>query len=269
MLLMTFNVRGSHHPDGENAWGNRAALNVATIRRCWPALIGFQELQDGNLRAYETGLPEYAHSLGPRYENNRPHAHNAIFWDRSRMELVRTGGFWLSETPERFSRSWGTRQVRSVNWALLRTLPDGAGLLHLNTHLDHVSEAARAEGAGLIARWLERADLKVPVALTGDFNCEPGSAAYRVFARAGFADAHLLAGNQPTNTFHAFEGEEYRSRPGREARIDWILLRDNPGADGGGRRWRVRSCEAVRDAEPPVYPSDHYPVVAELSLEAP
>src|SRR5919202_1210886 len=118
--LMTFNVRGSHHPDGENAWENRAALNVATIKRHAPELIGFQELQDGNLRAYETELSGYEHSLGPRYENRRPHAHNAIFWDSSRLGLVRAGGFWLSETPERFSRSWDTRQVRSLNWALLR-----------------------------------------------------------------------------------------------------------------------------------------------------
>lgn len=261
LLLMTFNVRGSHHPDGENAWENRAALNVATIRRCGPALIGFQELQDGNLRAYEAEFPEYEHALGPRYENRRPHAHNAIFWDRSRLQLVRAGGFWLSETPATFSRSWGTRQVRSVNWALLRLLPGGEGFLHLNTHLDHVSEAAREEGAGLVARWLERTGVEVPVALTGDFNCEPGSAAYQAFARAGFADTYLLASGEPANTFHAFEGERYRPRPGREARIDWVLLRDGPR-----RRWEVRSCEVVRDAEPPAYPSDHYPVLARLSL---
>jgi len=258
---MSFNVRGSHHPDGENAWENRAALNGATIRRHAPALIGCQEFQDGNLRAYEAGLPEYEYALGPRYENRRPHAHNAIFWDRSRLELVRAGGFWLSETPDRFSKSWATRQVRSLNWALLRLLPGGGGFLHLNTHLDHVSEAAREEGAGLVVRWLERSGVEVPVVLTGDFNCEPGTAAYRTFARAGFADAHILAGNAPANTFHAFKGEGYLPR--REGRIDWILLRDGPH-----RRWAVRSCEVVRDAAPPVYPSDHYPVLARLSLEA-
>lgn len=261
--LMTFNVRGSHHRDGENAWVNRAALNAATIKRLAPALIGFQELQDGNLRAYETELPGYDYALGPRYENRRPHAYNAIFWDSSRLELVRSGGFWLSETPEVFSGSWDTRQVRSLNWALLRLLPDGAGFLHLNTHLDHVSGPARREGAELILRWLERAGIEVPVALTGDFNCEPGSDTYNTFARAGFADAHLLAGNEPANTFHAFKGDRYLPRSGREGRIDWILLRD-----GSRARWSVRSCGISRDAAPPVYPSDHYPVLAELSIEA-
>lgn len=259
---MTFNVRGSHRRDGENAWKNRAALNVATIRRNGPDLIGFQELQDGNLKAYKVELPEYEHSLGPEYENRHPHAHNAIFWDRSRLELVSAGGFWLSETPERFSKSWGTAQTRSLNWALLRQLPGGGGFLHLNTHLDHRSGPARREGAELIVRWLERTGVEVPVVLTGDFNCEPGSDTYKVFARAGFADAHSLSGNGPTNTFHAFKGEGYHPRPGREGRIDWILLRD-----GTRHRWAARTCEVVRDARPPVFPSDHYPVLASLSLE--
>lgn len=260
---MTFNVRGSHHPDGVNVWENRAALNVATIKRYLPGLIGFQELQDGNLRAYEAELPEYEYSLGPEYEDRRPHAYNAIFWDRSRLELVHTGGFWLSETPERFSKSWGARQVRSVNWVLLRLLPGGEGFLHLNTHLDHVSGPARREGAELVLRWLKQSGVEVPAIMTGDFNCEPGSDTYNVFARAGFADAHLLAGNEPANTFHRFRGEEYRPR--REGRIDWVLVRDGLG-DGPRRRWEVSSCEILRDADPPVYPSDHYPVAASLSL---
>ena len=256
---MSFNVRGSHHSDGENAWKRRADLNVATIKRYAPDLIGFQELQDGNLKVYEAELPGYEYVLGPEYENRRPHAHNAIFWDRSRLERVRAGGFWLSESPGRFSKSWGSRHVRSVNWVLLRLLPDGEGFLHLNTHLDHVSGPARREGAALIVSWLDRAGIEVPVVLTGDFNCNPGSDTYEVFARAGFADAHLLAGNEPANTFHAFKGEKHRPR--REGRIDWVLLR------GGRRRWEVRSCEIARDAEPPLYPSDHYPVLARLSLE--
>jgi endonuclease/exonuclease/phosphatase family metal-dependent hydrolase len=178
------------------------------------------------------------------------------------LELVRAGGFWLSETPERFSKSWDTAQTRSLNWALLRLLPGGEGFLHLNTHLDHRSGPARREGAELIVLWLERTGVGVPVVLTGDFNCEPGSDTYKVFARAGFADAHLLVGNEPANTFHSFKGERYRPRPGREGRIDWILLRD-----GTRHRWIARSYEVVRDAQPPVFPSDHYPVLASLSLE--
>lgn len=254
---MTFNIRGAYHMDGRNVWLCRRGINVRTIRDASPDLIGFQELQRGNLRAYERELPFYRRLLGPAYENRRPHSYNAIFWDPGRLELLESGGFWLSETPERFSRSWGSRQVRSANWARFRALPEGVEFIHLNTHLDHVSGEARRRGGRLITRWLE--DVRLPVLVTGDFNCNPGTPTYKIFAAAGFSDAHLRAGNPPENTFHRFMGEGYGSS--REGRIDWILLRD-----GVGERWEVRFCRVLRACEPPLYPSDHYPVVAGLAL---
>lgn len=265
LRVMTFNLRGSYFPDGENTWKRRAALNALTIRRYAPELIGFQEFQDGNLRAYEERLTGYAYSLGPEYQNGKPHAFNAIYWDPQRLEMLDAGGFWLSTTPERFSGSWGTRQIRSANWVRLRILAGGTEFLHLNCHLDHVSETARARASELIAHHLPKlGGDAMPVVLTGDFNCDPGSEAYQTFARAEFADAHLVAGGGQENTFHRFRGEGFEPKnPERQARIDWILVRDGPRS-----RWSVRRCVTIRDAEPPLYPSDHYPVLAHLSLGA-
>ena len=267
LRVMTFNVRGSYHRDAENAWRRRAALNVRTIARQGPDLIGFQELQDGNARFYKRRLTGYDHVLGHRYENRPPHAYNAIYWNRGRMEALDAGGFWLSETPGRFSGSWETRQIRSANWVRFRPVAGGPEFLHVNTHLDHISEKARVEGSKLILEWLDGPEADgAPVLLTGDYNCEPGSEARNVFARAGFEDVHLVAGHAPAKTFHAFRGEGFRGRdPSKQHRIDWILLRDG----ARGERWAVEACSIVRDAEPPVYPSDHYPVVADLALEGP
>lgn len=262
---MTFNVRGSQHPDGPNAWKRRAALNVEVVRRYAPDLIGLQEFQEGNLATYESELPGYEHVLGLPYENREPYAHNAVYWNPERLQLRESGGFWLSETPRQRSRSWKSSHVRSATWARFRLFPEGTDLLHLNTHLDHLSGRARVEGSRLIARTLE--DLggrSLPVLLTGDFNCNPGSKTYGIYEGAGFADAHRVAGNPPAATFHRFRGLEFKSKvPGRETRLDWVLLRG-----GAERRWTVLSCTTVRDSDPPRYPSDHYPVLARLSLEA-
>lgn len=260
---MSFNVRGSQHKDGENVWKRRAPLNVRTIEKYAPDLIGFQEHQVGNREVHDAKLHGYERISGPRYENRKPHAHNAIYWRPGRLELVERGGFWLSETPEKPSKAWGARHVRSANWARFR-LPSGAEFVHLNTHLDHISGRARQEGARFILRRLGRLAEDLPLVLTGDFNCNPGSKTYNIFADAGFGDAHLIAGNGPINTFHRFRGEEFRPKAGREARIDWILLRGRP--QNGA--WNVHSCGVLRDAEPPVYPSDHYPVLVDLSLES-
>jgi len=266
---MSFNVRGSSRDKGKaNAWENRADVNVETIERLAPDLIGFQESQKGNLETYRKRLAQYTQLPGPRYGNRAPYDFNAILFDPSRLALLDSGGFWLSETPERYSASWRTRVVRSANWAHFRFSETGLSFLHLNTHLDHVSRLARIEGSGLILRRLAElgGDGAPAVVVTGDFNSRPGTPVCRIFAGAGFVDTHLAAGNEDTrdaNTFHAFEGVRYReARPALSPRrIDWILLRDPR------RHIRVRSSLIFRDheEEPVVYPSDHYPVLAELT----
>lgn len=266
LRVMTFNVRGSYHRDGENAWPRRSALNVRTIARQGPDLVGFQELQDGNARVYEREFGNYERALGPRYENRPPHAYNGIYWDPKRLQMLDAGGFWLSETPGSFSGSWETRQIRSANWVRFRPTFGGPEFLCVNTHLDHVSDTARVEGSALILKWLDGPEAGgAPALLTGDFNCEPRSKARGIFERAGFVDAHLAANHRPAKTFHAFRGEGFQGRdPSKESRIDWLLLRDG----SRGERWLVKSYSIVLDAEPPLYPSDHYPVVADLSLKA-
>lgn len=265
LRVMTFNVRGAYHRDGKNAWRHRADLNTRVVRRYAPDLIGFQEFQKGNQRYYDLHLSEYRYLLGPEYENHPPRAHNAIYWNPERLDLLDKGGFWLSETPEKFSRSWGTHQVRSANWAMFRLVQDGAEFLHLNTHLDHRSVEARRQGARLIVRRLEElTGGSLPILITGDFNADPAFAVHRIFMNAGFGDAHLSAGDPPARTFHKFQGDAFVPRRlDREGRIDWILFRDETSEI----EWSCTSCQIVREAEPPVYPSDHYPVVARLSLE--
>jgi endonuclease/exonuclease/phosphatase family metal-dependent hydrolase len=267
---MSFNVRGSFRDRGTpNAWPERAALNVETIRRYAPDVIGFQELQSRNLETYGETLPRYAHSLGPEYGNRERPNYNAIFFDPSRLRLLDAGGFWLSETPQRYSSSWESRVVRCASWAYFELSDARLSFVHLNTHLDHVSSPARREGSRLILRRLadfpRRHEDDTPVLVTGDFNCRPGTTTYRNFVNGGFVDTYLVAGGdadrETAHTFHAFKGAFYRdARPGLgPRRIDWILLRD-PGG-----RLRPVSHSIVRDHAGETYPSDHYPILADLA----
>ena len=270
LRVMSFNVRGASHRDGINAWPGRAEINVRTIERYAPDLIGLQELHAPNLEVYKEELPGYERIMGPAYGTDKVEEFAAIFYDAERFERLDAGGFWLSDTPEESSASWGNEVVRSANWAVLRCRRTGVAFLHANTHLDHLSERARVEGNRLIVRQTEEAALNhghPPTIVTGDFNCKPGSAPYEVFLEHGFADTFLAAGNEEDEnayTFHAFKGSRFK--PGDTdkpfGRIDWILLRDTDG------RFGVLSHQIPRDAdeEAGLYPSDHYPVLADLSI---
>ncbi len=91
-----------------------------------------------------------------------------------------------------------------------------------------------------------------------DSNALPGSEAYCIFIDAGYADTYTTAGtNGKVNTYHGFKGADF---DGDNLRIDWIMTR------AGARSFTTRRCIVVTDAAPPLYPSDHYPVLAELEL---
>jgi endonuclease/exonuclease/phosphatase family metal-dependent hydrolase len=273
LRVMSFNVRGSFRDAArKNAWRNRATLNVATIKRCAPDVIGLQESQRGNLATYRRYLPRYAQIRGPGYGNAFPYDSNAILYDPERLRPLDTGGFWLSETPEKHSRSWGTRVARSATWALFVLKNTNLSVLHLNTHLDHVSAPARREGSNLIVERIAeisgRTGETPAVILTGDFNARPDSVTHKNLTESGFVDTYLAAGHEEdpgANTFHAFEGTGYHDKhPARgPRRIDWILLQDPRG------RLRTESHTIIRDAEEDagLFPSDHYPVVTDFRLQ--
>jgi endonuclease/exonuclease/phosphatase family metal-dependent hydrolase len=271
LRVMSFNVRGSFRDaTRKNAWRNRAGLNVATIERYAPDVIGLQESQRGNLATYRRRLPRYAHIRGPKYGNAFPYDSNAILYDPEKFTLLDTGGFWLSETPGRHSKSWGTRVARSATWALFDLAGTDLCILHLNTHLDHVSAPARREGSKLIvekiAELSNRSAENPAFILTGDFNARPGTRTYKNFTESGFVDTYLASGNEDANTFHAFEGTRYRDKhPARgPRRLDWILLKDPKG------RLRTESHTIIHDAheDSGLYPSDHYPIVADFGLQS-
>ena len=277
--IMTFNVRGSDstsEKDGLNAWPARAALNVATINRYAPDTIGFQEVQSDNWQTYLDQLPDYERLKGPEYANEEPFGYPSIFWKASRFQLLDSGGFWLSPTPDRFSAGWDTQDIRSAAWVRLRCTDTGLVFTHWNTHLDNKGETARVEATQLILKQMDRAQFNdIPRIMTADFNSKPGSEVHQLFLKSGFVDTFLASGNaddESSDTFHSFEGAQYRSGPpidsyGRDkmktsTRMDWILLRHE------AKKTQTNSCLILRDHQGPIYPSDHYPVLADLTFTA-
>jgi endonuclease/exonuclease/phosphatase family metal-dependent hydrolase len=250
---MTFNIRGMGRDDGENQWRFRSDLNVETIQKYNPDLIGFQEVEAGNLDTYMVRLRDYEFVLGPRTGSHTGYCYSPISWQYNRLVSILNGGFWLSEDPTKPAFSWGTACYRSMAWTRFRIAENGTEFIHVNTHLDHVSEKARVEGMRLILKQLaEQQSPDDTILVTGDFNCTPSSEVYGFMREQGFTDTFLAAGNkddETANTFHGF------GRSTTVERIDWIMLRDP------SKKFQVRSSEIIRDARPPLYPSDHYPVM--------
>lgn len=290
--VMTFNIRGSEHPDGINSWKNRADLNIEVIRRSVPQVIGFQEYQPGNQQTYDRRLLSYDYEIGPAFarESEAGAYHCAIYWLRDRFDRLDGGAFYLNATPDAYALDWGIGHGRGVHWIILRDDRDGAEFLLANTHLPHDSEEGRIRGARLIIDKLgDISGNQLPIIVVGDFNSRPTvyleawrgllndvqrdlldehwqwygyrNNVYESFKAAGYADSFIAAGNEDdacVATAHDFMGRTELLK--LNFRIDWILTR------GNGRTIRCHTCEIIEQAQPPLFPSDHYPVIADIEL---
>jgi endonuclease/exonuclease/phosphatase family metal-dependent hydrolase len=254
LRAMSFNVRYPEPSDGPNAWEARRDLLVSTVRRHAPDVIGAQEVY------YEQGgyiverLPDYAWFGVGRTGTTRDE-HMGVFYRHDRLRLKEHGHFWLSETPDLpGSRSWGMDLPRLVTWGRFETVGERR-FVFLNTHLAHrpADDAARLNGVTLIAERIGRLAEGAPVLMTGDFNDVAGGRVHEAFKAAGLRDAREIAERPegPEGTFHGFSGMEIGPR------IDWILC---------NRPWSVARFETSTFHEGKRYPSDHFPIIADLAL---
>ncbi|MBP6750642.1 MAG: endonuclease/exonuclease/phosphatase family protein [Xanthomonadaceae bacterium] len=251
LRVMSFNVRLPVAADGENRWEARRDLLVETIRRERPDLIGTQELFGSQGDAIVEDLPEYRWFGRGRRGGGSDDEHMGVFYRADAYAVIESGDFWLSDTPDIVgSISWGNLYPRMVTWALFESRRTGARFYLLNTHFPYRDEdtAARTRCARALLARIEALPKNVPVVLTGDFNTDDGSEAYTVLI-AAMTDAWRVAPRRrgPEGTFHAFSGTPQR-------RIDWILTRG----------FEARTVETVATHRDGRYPSDHFPVMAQL-----
>jgi len=253
LRVMSFNIRYGKANDGDNSWPHRRKLVASTIKTFDPDLLGTQETLPFQAEYLSEQFPEYSR-IGWSREENPDGEQCAIFYRTDRFELVESGQFWLSETPdEKYTKSWDSSLPRVATWTILRDRnDDGREFVFANTHFDHRGAKARLESAHLIH---ERATQLsgAPIVLTGDFNCPEGSEPWQALTvsnllrdtrRVRYPNAEKSEG-----TFNGFRG---RTDGGR---IDWILATDHFG---------VLEADIDRTNEKARYPSDHFPVTAVL-----
>lgn len=261
LKVMSFNIRFGTANDGDNHWDGRRELVADTIELFAPDVLGVQEALDFQCEFLKTGLPAHQFVGRSREVNPTSGEFCGIFFRTERFELVDSGHFWLSETPdEAGSKSWDSSLPRMVSWVRLKDrLSDNQEFIFANTHFDHRGPEARLQSAKLIRQRLFESQ-ELPVVLTGDFNCGESSDPYNALVNVGDADQPIRDSYReihpnPTEhdgTFSSWTGDT------TGARIDWILHSD---------QFTPTNAEINRTRQQGRFPSDHYPVQAILKLK--
>lgn len=169
--IMSFNVQT------ENGTQVRADIRADMLRdlldEYMPDSIGMQEvttLWRGMMDNFIFNK-SYASVGDPRTPGGEA---NPIYYRTDKFELVDSGTFWLSDTPEvEGSYLEGCLYPRICTWAHLRDRATGKEFVHLNTHLDHLSggdgRTLRKKQFTVILNFMERFG-DIPMVVTGDLN---------------------------------------------------------------------------------------------------
>ncbi|MGE3108652.1 MAG: nuclear transport factor 2 family protein [Phycisphaerales bacterium] len=267
--VMTFNIRYDNAGDGENAWPRRREMVARFLGEQRPDVVGLQEALDSQLRAILADRPEFGSVGVGRDDGATKGEYAAILYNTARLEVLDSGTFWFSETPEQpGSRSWGNAITRICTWARFcergrRGHAGGTGVFYVfNVHLDHQSQPSRERSVRLLIDRIRSRGHDDPVIITGDFNAGEANTAVRYVKGEDrtelergwpvFVDSFRAAhpDEAVVGTFHGFKGETTGEK------IDYIFV--SPGA-------RVLAAAIVRRSEGERYLSDHFPVVARIN----
>lgn len=260
----TFNIRNSGAKDGENAWPKRRGLVIETVRKADPDIVGFQEVLADQQADLVAGLADYGSVATFRDDGKTQGEAASVFYRKARFDLIESGNFWLSETPEVVgSFGWDAACTRICTWARLKDRINGRIVLAANTHFDHVSDVARVNSSKLIGERLGKLANGAAVVLTGDFNAIETEPAYAVLFDAAKSGGLLLTDTyriiHPTiepneASVHWFKNET------EGLRIDWIFCSSQLIAIDS-------SIDRSTSADGRL-PSDHFPIWATLRYAA-
>ena len=110
---------------GEKNWFGRAPLLIENLRSAEPDVICFQEVTSIHYMYFKKVLSGYGSVI--RYRDLIPVLSEGcpVFYSTERFDLVKSGSFWLSETPEKMSKDWNSGSYRICSYVVLSQKSDG------------------------------------------------------------------------------------------------------------------------------------------------
>lgn len=252
ITAVTFNMRLDVTGDGKNYFFCRAPFILEKINKEKPDIICAQETTD-RMRAWLRSVLTDYEMIGQGREANYRGEANPILYRKDRFSPLSIGQFWLSETPNIPGTRYADQSPcpRICTYATLLVGDERAPVRVYSTHLDHISESARALGmkSVLDAIEIDSKTSSAPVLLLGDFNAEPNERCIQDAKEFAHPSLHDLT----ANIDHSFH--DYGRLP-RKCKIDYIFSNLDAAGD----------CVAWTDEHDGIYLSDHYPLAVSVEL---
>lgn len=258
--IMTFNLKYDFTKKKDNSWNERVKRITKVIKDSNSLIIGTQEGLIHMLKDMDDLLEEYKRVGEGRGGEEQENEFNAIYYKINKLELEEWGQFWLSKTPSiKGSMDWDSSLPRICTWSHFKHKDEPIEFIQYNTHLDHESQKAREEGIKVILTFAKKKfkEKNIPFIIMGDFNCTDNNKVFSIIEKMKEED--FIINNCYNNinhnilcTFHEFKGGFQGDI------IDYILF---------SKDFKIKNLEIDSRNIDGGYPSDHYPVIANLEID--
>ena len=254
MNIATYNIRFDNPNDIGNLWKDRAPHLVNLIKFHQMDIIGTQEGMYHQLEEIKNELGFPYVGVG-RDKGGKEGEFSAVFYNPEKVKVLDQSTFWLSETPENPSKGWDAALNRVCTWVKFEN-KEGKKFYVFNIHYDHIGQKAREESSKLVIRKIKEINKEnLPVVFIGDFNVMPDNPAYKtVLDNSDMQDSRLISKTPSIGNQGTFNGYNWEKLP--EGIIDHIFVSPNITVLRHG---------ILTDNYGLKYPSDHFPVMVEVS----
>lgn len=254
----SLNVRCPGDKNG-NSWKRRLPRLLQTMLDAGFDVVGTQETVPEYVK-YITADGRYS-AAGHGREPDKSGEGAIVFYNPQKLKLLFEETFWLSETPERYSLSFGTTYPRVGTVCIFEEIASGKKFIFGNVHLQHMQmyECQKRQLQVMLNRIFRLNQTGLPVILTGDFNAPPESLAPK-YAAEMLHDARQISVTHPAGplggTWHNYQNRFIDDRDGE--RIDYIWVSSGI---------TVHNFETINNfSGENLASSDHFPLKAGIAL---
>jgi len=247
--VISFNIRCVDDING-NSIAERAP-RLANVMSAYDAdVIGFQEFTP----AWEAHIDKYFgkdYVIFNRYRVDSGWLESPpILYKKHKFNLIKSGYFWLSDTPEEMSGGWDELGLNRIClFVVLQEKTSKKIFTFFNTHLGF-GDDNQVKSVHLIGEYMKKF-ASLPAFVTGDFNMIPQTEGY-VEATKIFNDANRVAVKDREPTFHG-----YNQKDKVKVHIDYCFV------NGNVKPLNFKIMNELVDGQ---FPSDHYGIFAELQI---
>ena len=283
---VSYNIRcyGAWETDSTNKWVNRSADLINLVKNIDADVIGFQEVDPEQMSELKSSLKDYE-IIGKHREADNTQRATPVAYRKSRFTKIDGGTFWLSTTPNvQGSKDLGDGYISSdpetCSWVVLKDKATGGVFSFMCTHLDWLNaELRRRNMAILLSKVDALLTAGIPTVVVGDMNAKETEECI-LAATAVLQDSLLASKTTPTGPWRTYNAWTWKT--GEVSNADALANysaqeRSNNESILGGKRidfifssfgTEVEAFATRNDARPGTeyYPSDHYPIVADLRM---